>query len=213
MNVLMLYGTTEGQTQKVAGFVADRLRQLGDEVTVMDASTVEWDFWLGAFDAAIIAASVHGGRYRPRVVQFAQCHFERLNQMPSLFLSVSLSAATPNDEEGMESIRDCADAFTRETGWKAKIEHIAGAFRFTEYDFFKRWVMRLIAWEKGAKRKSGDSDLELTDWHALGTIIDEFHESALKRLATESVSSSSFSHDPRSSSLSGDQNGSACKPA
>lgn len=214
MKVIVLYGTTEGQTRKIAEFAADKLRGMGDEVTLMDASTVEWDFWLGAFDAAIVAASIHTGCYQPRVVQFAQCHYERLNQMPSLFLSVSLSAASPSDDEGVESMRHCADEFSRQTGWKANVEHIAGAFRFTEYDFFKRWVMRLLAWEKGLKTKSGASGLELTNWPALDEIICAFHERALKQRATHSVWSSNYEGAVRSpATMSGNQNGSAGKPA
>lgn len=41
MKVVVLYGTTEGQTRKIAEFAADKLRVMGDEVTLMDASTVE----------------------------------------------------------------------------------------------------------------------------------------------------------------------------
>jgi menaquinone-dependent protoporphyrinogen oxidase len=100
MKDLVAYGTTEGQTRKIAGFVADKLRELGDDVKVVDATTVEWDFWLGAFDAAVVAASIHSGRYQSSIVQ---CHYERLNKMPSLFLSVSLSAANAQDEEGAKS--------------------------------------------------------------------------------------------------------------
>lgn len=45
------------------------------------------------------------------------------------------------------------------------------AFRFTEYDFFKRWVMKLIAWDKGVRLEPG-KDLELTNWDALSTTVD-----------------------------------------
>ena len=38
MNVLLLYGTTEGQTKKVAQFVADRLVQKGNQVTIENAA-------------------------------------------------------------------------------------------------------------------------------------------------------------------------------
>lgn len=180
MKVLVLYATTEGQTRKIAGFVADKLREAGDSVTVMDATSVEWDFVLGAFDAAVLAASIHAGQYQSSIVHFARCHWERLNKMPSLFLSVSLSAADKQDPDALKSIEHCADALIRETGWKPQVKQIAGAFRFTEYDFFKRWVMRLVAWEKGAK--SG-ADLELTDWAELAEITKAFREQAL--LATK----------------------------
>lgn len=181
MKALVLYGTTEGQTRKIAGFVADKLRQIGDSVTVMDGTSVQWDFWLGEFDAVILAASIHAGQYQASIVQFAHHHWERLNQMPSLFVSVSLSAADPNPE-GLKSIAACAERFIRETGWRADVKHVAGAFRFTEYDFFKRWVMKVIAWERGVKGGAAQSDLELTDWPQVDEIVREFHDRAIAQL-------------------------------
>lgn len=186
MKVLVLYATTEGQTRKVASYVADRLRQAGDSVTLMDATAVQWDFWLGEFDAAVLAASIHANQYQSSIIQFARHHYERLNQIPSLFISVSLSAAE-QDAEGLKSIAACADRFTRETGWKADVRHVAGAFRFTEYDFFKRWVMHLIAWEKGVKGGAAQSDLELTDWAQVDEIAASFHKRASTRSKARAV--------------------------
>jgi menaquinone-dependent protoporphyrinogen oxidase len=53
-------------------------------------------------------------------------------------------------------------------------EHLAaGAFRFTRYDFFKRWAMKLIAAQKGIDADTS-KDLELTDWPALDAFVKEF---------------------------------------
>jgi menaquinone-dependent protoporphyrinogen oxidase len=189
MKILILYGTTEGQTRKIAGFVADKLRAMGDTVTLTDATSVEWDFWLGEFDAAILAASIHAGQYQSAIVHFARLHYERLNQIPSLFISVSLSAANEKDLDGRKSIERCADNLSRETDWKPEVEHVAGAFRFTEYDFFKRWTMRIVAWEKGVKGKSGSSDLELTDWPQLENIIASFRKRVLNQFQAKRAGS------------------------
>lgn len=189
MKILVLYGTTEGQTRKIAGFIADKLRAMGDAVTLMDATSVQWDFWLGEFDAAILAASIHAGQYQSAIVHFARCHYERLNQMPSLFVSVSLSAANEKDLEGWKSIERCAESLSRETDWKPDVKHVAGAFRFTEYDFFKRWTMRIVAWEKGVKGGAGGSDLELTDWVELDNIIAAFRQRAVSQLRTKPAAS------------------------
>jgi menaquinone-dependent protoporphyrinogen oxidase len=189
MKILVLYGTTEGQTRKIAGFIADKLRTMGDTVTLMDATTVEWDFWLGEFDAAILAASIHAGQYQSAIVHFARCHYERLNQMPSLFISVSLSAASMENPADLKSIEHCADSLSRETDWKPEVKHVAGAFRFTEYDFFKRWTMRIVAWEKGVKGGAGRSDLELTDWNQLEDVVKAFRRRAESRLGSKQVDS------------------------
>ena len=60
-------------------------------------------------------------------------------------LSVSLSAAG-TDAEDWAGIHKCVAQFEADTGWiPGRVEHVAGAFRFSEYDFFRAWAMRRIA--------------------------------------------------------------------
>ena len=162
MKIIVLYGTTEGQTRKIAEFVAKHLRDLGDAVTLTDATGDASTVDVRDFDAAIVAASLHAGQYQGPAVHFARANHAWLNLMPSAFLSVSLSAAG-TDPEDLKGIADCAERFKAETKWTTpEVHHVAGAFRFTEYDFFKRWVMKLIAWEKSVTVEPG-KDLELTN--------------------------------------------------
>jgi menaquinone-dependent protoporphyrinogen oxidase len=173
MKILLLYGTTEGQTRKIAEFIAAHLQRHGDAVTLIDATDSTPGINLRRYDAAILAASIHAGQYQGSVIHFATANHSDLNQMPAAFISVSLAAAS-NDPEDLEGIATCAEQFKTRTGWtRAEIHHVAGAFRFTEYDFFKRWVMKLIAWQKKVKVESG-KDLELTNWDALVATIDAF---------------------------------------
>jgi menaquinone-dependent protoporphyrinogen oxidase len=177
MKILVLYGTTEGQTRKIADFVTTRLKGRGDVVALIEATDVPLDLQPQDYDAAILAASLHAGVYQQPLIHFAKKHADALNKIPTAFLSVSLSAAG-KDPEDLKSIAVCADLFLKETGWKpGEMHHVAGAFRFTEYDFFKRWVMKIIAWERGMNT-SGVVELELTDWEALGRLVDAFHEHA-----------------------------------
>ena len=54
MNFLILYGTTEGQTRKIAGFVGERIRAGGHTTLIMDATDNEAGYLkLGEFDMAI----------------------------------------------------------------------------------------------------------------------------------------------------------------
>jgi menaquinone-dependent protoporphyrinogen oxidase len=183
MKILILYGTTEGQTRKIAQFAAETLRAHGDEITLVDAADARGKIEPSLFDGAILAASIHAQKYQPQVVAFARAHQIALSAMPATFISVSLSAAG-TDPEDLEGIAKCASGFLAETGWqKAEIHHVAGAFRFSEYDFFKNWMMRLIARSKKVKPKAGE-DLELTDWAELGHIVEAFRA----RLAPSSAS-------------------------
>jgi menaquinone-dependent protoporphyrinogen oxidase len=177
MKILVLYGTTEGQTRKIADFVTTKLKGRGDVVALIDATDQPLDLQPQDYDAAILAGSLHAGVYQAPLIHFARKHHEALNTLPTAFLSVSLSAAG-KDPEDLKGMAACADLFRKETGWKpSEVHHVAGAFRFTEYDFFKRWVMKVIAWERGMKT-SGVIELELTDWEALSRLVDAFHEHA-----------------------------------
>jgi len=170
MKILCVYSTTEGQTAKITAFVAERFRQAGDEVTLLEAGAVG-GLDVTGYDGALLASSVHVGMYQKPLVEFARVHADWLKRVPSAFLSVSLAAAGSDTEE-LKSLETITEGFRAHTGWtNAEIHHVAGAFRFTGYDFFKGWLMRLIAWEKGVKVTPGQ-DLELTDWSALGATVD-----------------------------------------
>lgn len=180
MRILMLYGTTEGHTAKVCDFIAARLRSAGEDVVLVDASSTPTAN-INDYQAAIVAASIHVGQYQRPVVDFVRANHAWLSKVPSAFISVSLSAVS-SDAEERRSLATITENFRAYTGWtNAQIHHVAGAFRFTEYDFFKRWVMRLVAWEKGVKVEPG-RDFELTDWQALGATVDELRERFLRTL-------------------------------
>ena len=64
--------------------------------------------------------------------------------------------------------------FTTKTGWMPeRVEHVAGAFRFTQYDFFRSWAMRWIASTKG-EEVDPHADKEYTDWNTLAQTLDDW---------------------------------------
>lgn len=173
MRVLILYGTTEGQTRRIVRALADSLARCGHEPALVEAiepsSTPDWN----ALDAVIVAASLHVGKYQSAVAHFVTAHREAIAARPNAFVSVSLAAASDDPEE-IAGAQHCAEEFFEATGWRPEeVVHIAGAFRFTEYDFFKRWAMKLIAWRKGVEVDT-KTDLELTDWDALERFATAF---------------------------------------
>jgi menaquinone-dependent protoporphyrinogen oxidase len=174
MRVLMCYATTEGQTRKIAEFAAGIIGDAGHEAALFDATEIT-DRELSRCSAAILAGSVHAGRYQTAIVHRIRRWHEALNAMPSAFISVSLSAASSDSHERAE-IDECMQVMLRETGWHPDTTLLAaGAFRFTEYDFFKRWVMRLIAHQK-RQQIDPHGDTELTDWEALRAFVEAFLE-------------------------------------
>jgi menaquinone-dependent protoporphyrinogen oxidase len=172
MKLLLVYGTTEGQTQKIARFVADHLARVGHQTEVVNAID-ETAADPREFDAVIIAASIHAGRYHPAIIQFVSKHVAALAARPNAFLSVSLAAAS-DDEDDVQGLRQCVSHFTQQTEWTPqRTHHVAGAFRYTSYDFLKRWAMKYIAYRKGCPTDT-TRDYELTDWEDLARFIDSF---------------------------------------
>lgn len=170
MYLLVAYATTDGQTRKIARFAADRLVTNGHSVELLDVKDAE-GLDLARFDAVILAGSLHAGGYQKTLARFASEKHAELATLPTLFLAVSLSAAG-QDPDDWAGLRKCLAAFETETGWTpGRVEHVAGAFRFTEYDFFRAWAMRRIADQKGETVEPG-RDKEYTDWAALGATLD-----------------------------------------
>jgi menaquinone-dependent protoporphyrinogen oxidase len=176
MKLLLVYGTTEGQTQKISRFVADHLVRQGHQTLVTNAIEPTSAADPRDFDAVMIAASLHAGRYQSAVIHYVREHLAAIDARPNAFLSVSLAAAG-DDEDDIEGLKKCVASFTHETGWTPKrIHHVAGAFRYTSYDFLKRWAMKYIAYRKGAPTDTS-RDYELTDWDDLGRFADSFANS------------------------------------
>lgn len=175
MKIAIIYATTEGQTRKIARFCADRLTDSGVSTELVTAEDTG-DLDLRRLAGVILAGSVHIGRYQGALVGYARARADALEKVPSLFLSVSLAAAG-DDPEDWQGLRDVVEKFTDDTGWHpARVEHVAGAFRFSDYDFFRSWAMRWIAAQKG-EAVDPHKDKEYTDWSTLGAVLDDWLES------------------------------------
>jgi len=178
MRILIVYGTTEGQTAKIADWIADRLEGRGHEIKLVDSARAPGTLSPEGQDAVIVAASVHQYRHQAAVSQWVRRWRETLNAMPSLFLSVSLSAVNKDDRPDAQKI---VNRFLNETDWRPTTSRlVAGALKYSQYDFFKRQMMRLIAWREGGPTDTA-KDVEFTDWEALGKEVDAFIDRAARK--------------------------------
>jgi menaquinone-dependent protoporphyrinogen oxidase len=169
MRILVLYATTDGQTRKIARHVMAVLSGIGHGVELMNVAEAE-GLDLSRYDRAVLAGSLHAGGYQSALADFAKAHAAALNAMPTLFLAVSLSAAG-EDAGDWQGLHDCLHRFLAETGWTpGYIQHVAGAFRFSEYGYFRAWAMRRIAAVKDPELQAGQ-DKEYTDWAALDRVV------------------------------------------
>lgn len=167
--ILIVYGTSYGQTAKVARFIADLLTSSGDEVMLANAAELTRNVELPRnlsprdFHGVVVGSSVIVGRHQRSVAAFVRAHRDALDATPSAFFSVSGSAAS-HDEEGRADARRMVDEFVRETGWRPGLtETVAGAMAFTKYNPLIRFVLRRISAKAGGPTDTS-RDHELTDW-------------------------------------------------
>ena len=94
-----------------------------------------------------------------------------LQGRPTLFLSVSLSAAFP---DGMFEAQSYVDEFLVSTGWKpTQSLLIAGALRYDEYDYFKAQIIEHVVL-KCREVEGAKGDYEFTDWDTLCRAVESF---------------------------------------
>jgi len=168
--LLIAYATTEGHTRKIATRAADAAERAGALVDMVDLTDGDVD--PRGYDGAILAGSVHIGRHQTALTHFLRHRLAHLVAMPTALISVSLSAA--GDAEDLGHARECVDRLIAETGWTPGAVHLAaGAFRFTQYDWFRGFAMSMIARRKGVA-VDRHQDLELTDWEALSAFVRGF---------------------------------------
>jgi menaquinone-dependent protoporphyrinogen oxidase len=171
--ILVLYGTTDGHTARVAASVAATLELSGVEADLVEAGTRDPDPL--AYDGIIVAASVHASGYQRAVKRWVRQHAEGLRGKPTAFLSVSLGVLQqdPNVQQHVAAI---VDKFLRTTHWQPSIvENVAGALRYTRYNVVKRWIMKEIARRAGGGTDTS-RDYEYTDWDALRAFAGRFGE-------------------------------------
>lgn len=175
MKVLIVFGTTEGQTRKIAEHVAQRLEADAHQTELLDSERHAADVPIADFDAVVVVASIHQQAHQVAVTIFAKGHAEALQSKPTLFLSVSLSAAFDDTRAEAQSY---VDQFLADTGWRPTMTHlVAGALLRSQYDYFEEQILERFVL-KGHEIDGSGGDLELTDWDDLSKAVKTFMQAA-----------------------------------
>ena len=172
-DVPIFYATTHGQTRRIAEHFARCLRAQGFSSEAFDVSSpaaqaFRWNRALGA----VLGASLHRGKHQPAACRFAKDHRNEIAAIPTLFFSVSLSAASLDGHE-REAARRIAEDFVRAAAWSPwQVVCVPGRLAYTRYNLLTRWLMRRIAKKERAPTDT-NRDHELTDWAAVERIARE----------------------------------------
>ncbi len=171
MKILIVFGSTEGQTRKISQHARDHLAAQSHSVDVIDSENPdihpEWD----SYDGVIIAGSVHQERHQESLGNFVLAHSKQLEGRQTALISVSLAAAT---EDGRANAQRYVDRFKSATGFAPNHQLLlAGALRYSKYDYFKVEIVKHVVM-KAAGNFEPTGEHEFTDWDALATFIDGF---------------------------------------
>ncbi len=169
MNILIAYGTSEGQTRKIAEKIATQAENMGHNVVLYDTARKPDGTRPEDFDRIVVAGSVHERGHQQSVEVFVLANKAALDERPTLFLSVSLSAAFA---DGAAEARSYIDRFVEGTGWKpGRSLPVAGATHTGEYDYFQSQIL-----EHGVLKDRAETgnDVEFTDWQALSDAVELF---------------------------------------
>jgi menaquinone-dependent protoporphyrinogen oxidase len=175
--ILIGYGTTEGQTARIAEYIADVIRGQGHEAQVLDLKRSK-DVPLDRTDAVVIGGSIHMGKHEESVRDFVRKNRGALERLPSAFFSVSLAA-----HGDMENARAYVENFEQQTGWRpTQVGYFGGALLYRQYGLIKRLMMKKIVRDKPGNLSLDTSrDHEYTEWDDVRRFAEDF----LKRLVSD----------------------------
>ena len=162
--ILIVYGSSEGQTGKIAARIAERLRDQKHEVEVVDGAHLPANYAVEDFDAAILGAP----DYRVRQLEsriLGACAFGVLQRLHG-----SGQPAAGQATAGAKQERE----IFHETGWRPRLAPtFAGALHYRRYNFLLRFLMKRITRSEGVGTDTSRAH-EYTDWAAVSRFTDEF---------------------------------------
>jgi menaquinone-dependent protoporphyrinogen oxidase len=171
--ILVAYATTEGQTRKIAEFIAERLRIRGHRVDLVDTATPATEAVTPVYLGALLGGSVHQQKHPASLLHFVKRNRAWLSALPCAVFSVSLAAALDDIDSRIEVQRALKEWLDDAELTPVLTRCVAGALKYTQYDYFKRVVMRMIARQRGQSTDTS-KDTEYTDWNDVEEFVDEF---------------------------------------
>lgn len=170
MKALILYSSRDGQTRSIASYIANKMPDTLS-CDVIDLQQAE-DIKLDQYQQILIGASVRYGHFQPALRRFVKKHAAQLNNMPSAFFAVNLTARKPEKRSPQ------TNAYTRKfllsSPWQPmQCAVFAGALRYPRYRWLDRVMIRFIMKMTGGETDTS-KEVEYTDWQQVDRFSQEF---------------------------------------
>lgn len=172
MNVLILYGTFDGQARRIAERIADVIQRGGHRVETIDVNAGIARERIEAASAVIVGGAVRYGHHAKALEHAVRDNRTAIESRPNAFFSVCMSAAGPNAKAA--TAWGYVDEFVTRTGWQpGRIASFAGALPWSRYNALLKLMMRFIVRMAGGDTDTS-RDREYTDWNAVERFAAEF---------------------------------------
>ena len=173
--ILIVFGTTQGQTRKIAEVIAAELRSMQHSVDFFESSIISPNINLEKYDAIVVGASVHAGGFQKGIKNWVKKNAFALRNKKAAFFSVCLGILE-NDEKVRNKEWKFVQDFLLENNWKPqKTAIFAGALHYSKYNWLVKYWMKRIS-----KKAGGDTDTshdyEYTNWNEVGNFAVEFSQ-------------------------------------
>lgn len=173
MRVVLLYGSDERQTEKIANYMADIIVSYGHQSFCLNIKYLPHIFDIRGYDRIVVGASIHAGQYQRYVIDWVHSNKNVLRMLPNAFYSVSMMASQ-NSREARQEVQDYIQSFVQESEWKPNhIASFGGALRFQEYSFFKKLLVKRVMSQKGIEVDI-ENNMEFTDWGGVTDFVTAF---------------------------------------
>ncbi|KFZ36164.1 protoporphyrinogen oxidase [Shewanella mangrovi] len=168
-NILLLYSTVDGQTQRICDVIAEQCSQHNTQVCAIDQVSEAQLHWA---DKVMIGASIRYGKYRPQLLQFVNRYKALLDGKSNGFFCVNAVARKPN--KNTPDTNMYMQKFLKLSLWQPKLLGVfAGRIVYQQYGFWDRNIIRFIMW-----LTKGPTDVnqtyEFTDWDRVRQFANEF---------------------------------------
>jgi len=184
MDILIVYGSLEGQTEKIAERIAGILRLQCHQCIPLSSEHLRDDFQVRQFDAAIVGGSVQLGKFPSALTAFVTTHRDWLNETPSAFFTVCMGIHSKLPKSRQHAVQ-YGEHFLDQTGWHPELtETFAGAVKYTQYGFITRYIMKMISKHEGSSTDT-THDHEYTDWTKVVRFAEAFMSTVLKEEAVD----------------------------
>jgi menaquinone-dependent protoporphyrinogen oxidase len=166
--ILVVYGSTYGQAERVARRMAGILQDAGHTVETHRGDQIPDALALGDYDGFLVAASVLMGHHQTYIRDWVRRFAPLLNQAPSAFVSVCGAA----NSDPLQA-RAYVDGLLRETGWRPTVTRsFTGAVAYTRYGWWIRWYLKRMSRRKGLPTDTS-RDWDFTEWDAVEQFAEE----------------------------------------